>query len=129
VVALVIVASGCQTGAVGLVDSRRILGESAKALRFQKEIDDRERAMTTDLQLLAGRLSREDLEARRAQYMRELQGLRNELEASLNKEVHGMIQQIVREKRLRGVIVKGTVVYSAPGRTVDITQEIIDRLK
>ena len=128
-VALVVVASGCQTGAVGLVDSRRILGESAKALRYQKDIDDRERAMTTDLQMLAGRLSREDLEARRAQYMRELQGLRNELEATLNKDVHGMIQQIVKEKRLRGVIVKGTVVYSAPGRTVDITQDIIDRLK
>jgi Skp family chaperone for outer membrane proteins len=127
--ALVVIASGCQANAVGLVDSRRILAESAKALRYQKEIDDRERAMTTDLQMLAGRLSREDLEARRAQYMRELQGLRAELESTLNKEVHATILQIVKEKRLRGVIVKGPVVYNAPGRAVDITQEIIDRLK
>lgn len=127
--ALVVVGSGCQAGAVGLVDSRRILAESAKALRYQKEIDDRERAMTADLQLLAGRLSREDLEARRTQYMSELQGLRAELERTLNKEVHGAIQRIAREKRLRGVIVKGSVIYNAPGRAVDITQDIIDRLK
>lgn len=126
---LVVVASGCQAGAVGLVDSTRILAESAKALRYQKDIDDRERAMAADLQLLAGRLSREDLEARRTQYMRELQGLRAELERTLNKEVHGTIQQIVKEKRLRGVIVKGSVIYNAPGRAVDITQDIIDRLK
>jgi Skp family chaperone for outer membrane proteins len=129
VVALLLVASGCQAGAVGLVDSRRILAESAKALRYQKEIDDRERGMTTDLQLLAGRLSREDLEARRQQYMRELQTLRAELELALNKEVHATIQQLVKEKRLRGVIVKGAVIYNTPGRAVDITQDIIDRLK
>lgn len=121
--------AGCDTGRVGLVDSRRILTESAKALRYQKEIDDRERAMTTDLQLLASQLTKEDLEARRQQYLRELQGLRIELEQSLNKEIRDVIQQVVNEKRLRGVIVKGPVVYSKAGTTIDITQEVIDRLK
>ncbi len=130
VVALVVLATAaCTSGRVGLVDSRRILTESAKALRYQKEIDDRERAMTTDLQLLVTQLSREDLEARRAQYLRELQGLRAELEEALNKEIRDVIQQVVREKRLRGVIVKGPVVYSRTGTTIDITQEVIDRLK
>lgn len=124
-----LLSAGCTTGRVGLVDSRRILTESAKALRYQKEIDDRERAMTTDLQLLVSQLSKEDLEARRAQYFRELQGLRAELEETLNKEIRETIQQVVREKRLRGVIVKGPVVYSRAGSTIDITQEIIDRLK
>ena len=130
VVALVVLATAaCVTGRVGLVDNRRILAESAKALRYQKEIDDRERAMTTDLQMLVSQLSREDLEARRAQYLRELQGLRAELEETLNKEIRDVIQQVVREKRLRGVIVKGPVVYSRTGTTIDITQEVIDRLK
>ncbi|MGQ0550677.1 MAG: OmpH family outer membrane protein [Armatimonadota bacterium] len=124
-----IVVAGCATGRVGLVDSRRLLTESAKALRYQKEIDDRERAMTTDLQLLVPQLSKEDLEARRQQYLRELQGLRIELEQALNKEIRDVIQQVVREKRLRGVIVKGPVVYSKDGTTIDITQEVIDRLK
>ncbi len=129
-VALVaLVAAGCITGRVGLVDSRRILTESAKALRYQKEIDDRERAMTTDLQLLVTQLTREDLEARRQQYLQELQGLRIELEQTLNKEIRAVIDQLVREKRLRGVIVKGPVVYSKAGTTIDITQEVIDRLK
>jgi len=122
-------AAGCTAGRIGLVDSPRILAESAKALRYQKEIDDRESAMTTDLQMLVGQLSKEDLEARRQQYFRELQGLRAELEASLNREVRDVIHQVVREKRLRGVILKGPVFYSRPGTTVDITQEVIDRLK
>jgi outer membrane protein len=126
---LVTVAAGCSAGRVGLVDNTRILTESAKALRYQKELDDRERAMTTDLQLLVSQLSKEDLEARRVQYFRELQGLRAELEETLNKEVRDTLQQVVREKRLRGVLVKGPVVYSQPGATVDITQDIIDRLK
>jgi Skp family chaperone for outer membrane proteins len=128
-VAVVITAAGCIGGQVGLVDSRRILTESARALRSQKEIDDRERAMATDLQLLANQLAKEDLEARRAQYFQELQALRAQLEQSLNREVHDAIQQVVREKRLRGVIVKGPVVYSRPGTTVDITQDVIDRLR
>lgn len=122
-------ASGCVGGRVGLVDNRRILTESAKALRYQKELDDRERAMAADLQLLAAQLSKEDLEARRVQYLRELQARRVELEQTLNREVQQALQQVVREKRLRGVLAKGPVVYSQPGATVDITQEIIDRLR
>lgn len=122
-------AAGCTSGRVGLVDSQRILSESAKALRYQKELDDRERAMAVDLQLLVSQLSKEDLEARRQQYFRELQGLRAELEETLNREVREAIRQVVREKRLRGVLVKGPVIYSRPGATIDITQDVIDRLK
>jgi Skp family chaperone for outer membrane proteins len=127
--AVALLAAGCSAGRVGLVDNRRILNESAKALRYQKELDDRERAMTADLNLLANQLSKEDLEARRAQYFRELQGLRAELEELLNKEVRDALQQVVREKRLRGVIAKGPVIYTQPNAAVDITQDIIDRLK
>lgn len=130
ILALVVVsAAGCTSARVGLVDNQRILAESAKALRYQKELDDREREMTTDLQLLVRQLSKEDLVARRDQYVRELQGLRVELEETLNREIRDAIHQVVREKRLRGVIVKGPVVYSKPGTTVDITQDVIDRLK
>ncbi len=122
--------AGCTpAGRVGMVDSRRILSESAKALRYQKEIDDRERAMTADLQLLVPQLSKEDLEARRAQYFRELQGLRAELEQNLNREVHDAILKVQKEKRLVGVIVSGPVIYSKQGSVVDITQDVIDRLK
>lgn len=126
---VVLTASGCRSGQVGLVDSRRILTESARALRFQKDIDDRERAMTTDLQMLANQLSKEDLDARRSQYFQELQALRVQLEQALNREVHEALQQVVKEKRLRGVMVKAPVVYSRPGSTIDITQDVIDRLR
>jgi Skp family chaperone for outer membrane proteins len=122
-------AAGCRSGQVGLVDSRRIITESARALRFQKDIDDRERAMAQDLQMLANQLSKEDLDARRAQYFQELQALRAQHEQTLNREVHNALQQVVKEKRLRGVMVKGPVVYSRPGSTVDITEDVIDRLR
>lgn len=128
-VTVAVATAGCTTGRVGVVDNRRILTESAKALRYQKEIDDRERAMTTDLQMLVAQLSKEDLDARRQQYFRELQGLRAELEDTLNRDVREAIQQVVREKRLRGVLVSGPIVYTKPGTVVDITQEVIDRLK
>ncbi len=124
-----VLTAGCTAGRIGLVDSRRILTESAKALRYQKEIDDREREMLTDLQLLVSQLTKEDLEARRQQYFRELQELRADRQEALNREIREAIQHIVRQRRLRGVIVKGPVVYTREGTTVDITQEIIDRLK
>jgi Skp family chaperone for outer membrane proteins len=127
--AVVIGTAGCTSGQIGVVDSRRILTESAKALRYQKQIDDRERAMTTDLQLLVSQLSKEDLDARRTQYLRELQTMRAQLEETLNREVHDAIQEVVREKRLRGVLISGPIVYSKPGTVVDITQDVIDRLK
>jgi len=127
--AAALLVSGCTGGRVGLVDSRRILTESAKALRYQKEVDDRERAMLQDLQLLVNQLTREDLEARRQQYFRELQELRADRQETLNRDIRETIQQIVRRKRLRGVIVMGPIVYTREGTTVDITQEIIDRLK
>ena len=126
---VVLTAAGCRSGQVGLVDSRRIITESARALRFQKDIDDRERAMAQDLQMLANQLAKEDLDARRAQYFQELQALRTQLEQTLNREVHDALQQVVKEKRLRGVMTKGPVVYSRPGSTVDITQDVIDRLR
>lgn len=85
--------------------------------------------MTTDLQLLVQQLSKEDLEARRAQYFRELQGLRAELEQNLNREVQDAIRQVQKEKRLSGVLVSGPIIWSKPGMVVDITQDVIDRLK
>ncbi len=121
--------AGCTSGQIGAVDSRRILSESARALRYQKAIDDRERAMTTDLQLLVTQLSKEDLDARRTQYFRELQGMRAELEDTLNRELRDAIQQVVREKRLRGVLVSGPIIYGKAGTVIDITQDVIDRLK
>src|SRR3972149_4343396 len=123
-VSAVALAAGCTAGRVGLVDNQRILRESAKALRYQKDLDDRERAMTTDLQMLVSQLSKEDLEARRAQYFRELQGLRAELEQTLNREVSEAIKQVAREKRLRGVLVSGPIVYSKPGTVIDVTQDV-----
>jgi Skp family chaperone for outer membrane proteins len=122
--------SGCGTGRIALVDSARILNESVRALFYQKQLDEREKAMALDLQLLRGRLSPADLEARRNQYLRELQQMKRELEDRLNKEIRDVAGQIAREKGLRSaVIVKTPVIFSGPGRAIDITDEVIARLR
>lgn len=128
--ALALVLGGCSPGRVAVVDSERILKESVRALSYQQQLGEREKAMALDLQLLAGRLSAADFQARRNQYFKELQDMKAELEERLNKEVRETAGQIVREKRLRAtVIVKNPVLFALPGRTVDITDEVIARLR
>lgn len=122
--------SACGGGRVAIVDSDRILNESVRALSYQKQLDEREKTMALDLQLLSGRLSAADLEARRNQYLRELSQQKLELEERLNKEIRDVVGQVVREKGLRGaVLVKDPVLYALSGRTVDITEEVIARLR
>jgi len=122
--------SACGGGRVAIVDSDRILNESVRALSYQKQLDEREKTMALDLQLLSGRLSAADLEARRNQYLRELSQQKLELEERLNKEIRDVVGQVVREKGLRSaVMVKDPVLYAVPGRTVDITEEVIARLR
>jgi Skp family chaperone for outer membrane proteins len=112
------------------VDSERILKESVRALSYQQQLGEREKAMALDLQLLAGRLPAADFQARRNQYLKELQQMKAELEERLNKEVRETAGQIVKEKGLRTtVIVKHSVLFALPGRTVDITDEVIARLR
>jgi Skp family chaperone for outer membrane proteins len=122
--------AACGGARLAVVDTNRILNESVRALSYQRQLDEREKAMALDLQLLAGQLSPADLEARRNQYLRELAQLKVELEDRLNKEIRDVVGQIVRERGLRGaVLVKSPIVYALPGRTVDITEEVIVRLR
>jgi len=123
-------AAGCAPGRVAVVDSDRVLNESVRALSYQKRLDEREKAMALDLQLLASRISAADLQARRNQYLKELQQMKADLEEQLSKEITQVAGQVVRDKGLRGaVLVKGPVIYAGPGRTVDITDEVIAKLK
>lgn len=122
--------AGCSAARVAVVDSDRILSQSVRALAYQKQLDDREKAMALDLQLLRSQVSAADLEARRTQYLRDLQQLKADLEERLNKEIRDVAGQIVREKGLRtAVIVKRPVLFAVPGRTTDITEEVIARLR
>ena len=128
--ALALVLGGCSPGRVAVVDSERILKESVRALSYQQQLGEREKAMALDLQLLAGRLSEADFQARRNRYLKELQQMKAELEERLNKEVREKAGQIVKEKGLRTtVIVKRSVLFALPRRTVDITDEVIARLR
>jgi len=123
-------AEGCAAGRVAIVDSNRVLNESVRALSYQKRLDEREKAMALDLQLLGSRLPAADLEARRNQYLKELQQMKAELEQQLTKEIHEAVAQVVREKRFRGIVmVKDPILYTSAGRAVDITDEVIAKLK
>lgn len=121
---LALLVTGCAPR-IGVVDSRRILNESVLALSFQKQLDDREKAMATDLRLLSGQLSREDLEARRQTHVRELAAARRDLEAQLNERIRAAVAEVARQRRLRLVLVKQATRLGG----VDITAQVIERLK
>jgi outer membrane protein len=117
--------SGCTRPAIGVVDSRRILTESLPALAYQRRLDDRERAMAADLRLLAGQMSQADLEARRQGHLRDLQELKRDLESQLNEQVRKAVEEVARKRRLRVVLVK----EAAPLGGLDVTEDVLDRLK
>jgi len=128
VVALLV--GGCGPVRIGVVDSQRILNESVRALSYQQRLNEREKAMAVDLQLLQGALPPAEFEARRTQFLKELQQMKAELENRLNQEIRDTVGQIVKEQGLRSaVIVKNPVVFASPGRTLDITDEVIARLR
>ncbi len=121
---LALLVTGCAPR-IGVVDSQRILNESVLALSFQKQLDDREKAMATDLRLLSGQLSKEDLEARRQTHVRELAAARRDLEAQLNERIRAAVAEVARQRRLRLVLVKQATRLGG----VDITAQVIERLK
>lgn len=124
-VAAALVAAACTGPAVGVVDSRRILSESLPALAYQRQLDERERAMAADLSALAGRLSQGDLEARRQVHLKELQALKLELEGRLNEQVRRAVEEVARDRRLRVVLVKEATAVGG----VDVTEDVLERLK
>ena len=119
------IAVACGGPRIGVVDSQRILDESALALTYQRELDSREKVMAEDLRLLSGRMAPQDLEARRQIYLRELSQRKGELEGKLNERIRKEVAEIARRHRLRYVFVKSTTRLGG----VDITQNVIDRLK
>jgi Skp family chaperone for outer membrane proteins len=116
---------GCAGPRVGVVESRRILNESVLALSYQRQLDEREKAMATDLRLLSAQLTAEDLEARRQAYLRDLSEMKQSLETKLNDRIRATVAEVAREQRLRVVLVK----EAARVGGTDITELVIARLK
>lgn len=117
--------SGCAGPRVGVVESRRILNESVLALSYQRQLDEREKAMATDLRLLSAQLTAEDLEARRQAYLRDLSEMKQSLETKLNDRIRATVAEVAKEQRLRVVLVK----EAARVGGTDITELVIARLK
>ena len=124
VVGVLLVATGCGPR-IGVVDSKRFINESVLGLSYQKQLDDREKAMVADLRLLTGQLSKEDLEGRRQTYLKELAALRRDLEEQLNERVHAAVADEARRRRLRVVLVKQAIRFGG----IDITDVVLARLK
>jgi Skp family chaperone for outer membrane proteins len=123
-IGLAVLVGGCAPR-LGVVDSQRVLNESVVGLSLQKQLTDRDKAMTTELELLRPQLSKEDFEARAQIYRREIAALRQELEGRLNDRVRQAAAEVARLRRLRIVLVKGTTLRGG----VDVTDAVIERLK
>ncbi|OLD42777.1 MAG: hypothetical protein AUI83_19065 [Armatimonadetes bacterium 13_1_40CM_3_65_7] len=81
--------------------------------------------MVADLRLLTGQLGKEDLEARRQAYLRELATLRRDFEERLNQRIHAAVAEEARGRRLRVVLVKQVTRFGG----IDITDAVLARLK
>jgi Skp family chaperone for outer membrane proteins len=114
---------------LGIVDTVRVLNESARALFYQQRLDEREKAMAAELETLAKSLPRKELEARRERALAELQELKSDMERQLNEEIRATVARVASQRGLAGVLVRGPAVYWVPGAVVDITDEIITALK
>ncbi len=125
VVMTALAAAACGGPRIGVVDSQRILKESVLALTYQRDLDDREKALAADLRLLVGQLAPQELEARRQIHLRDLTTLKRELEGRLNDRIRKEIAEVARRRRLRVVFVKEATSLGG----IDITQDVIDRLK
>lgn len=123
--AVSLLVSGCTGPRIGVVESRRILNESVLALSYQRQLDEREKAMATDLRLLSAQLTAEDLEARRQAYLRDLAEMKQSLETKLNDRIRATVAEVAKEQRLRVVLVK----EAARVGGTDITELVIARLK
>lgn len=122
--AAALIVAGCAPR-VGVVDSRRVLTESVLALSYQRQLDDREKAMAADLQLLAGQLKPEDFEARRESHLRDLEEMKQDLEQRLNTRIRQEVAGVARRKRLRIVLIKDVAQIGG----IDVTDDVIARLK
>jgi len=120
-----VLVAGCGGPRVGVVASGRVLKESALALRYQNQLDESEKRMAADLRLLSGRLSPEDLEARRQSYLRDLADLKKSLEERLNEQVRTAVAEVARKRRLRLVLVKEAATHGG----IDVTDDVIARLR
>lgn len=123
--AAMLLLSGCARPPVGVVESGRVLNESVLALSYQRQLDEREKAMAADLRLLSGQLSPQDLEARRQTHLRELEEVKQTLETRLNERIQAVVAEVAKQRRLQVVLVKEA---TRVGGT-DITDEVIARLK
>lgn len=110
---------------VGVVDSQRVLTESVVALAYQRQLDDLEKAMAADLQILAGQLAREDFEARRQTHLRDLTAMKEDLEQRLNTRIRQEVAEVARRRRLYIVLVKDAARLGG----IDVTDDVIARLK
>jgi Skp family chaperone for outer membrane proteins len=124
VVWLAVLVGGCAPR-LGVVDSQRVLNESVVGLSLQKQLTDRDKAMSAELELLRPQLSKEDFEARAQIYRREIAALRQELETRLNDRVRQAAAEVAHQRRLRIILVKGTTLRGG----VDVTDAVIERLK
>lgn len=124
-VGLAVLTAGCGRPRVAVVDSTRVLNESVLALTFQKQLDERERAMAEDLRLLGPQLPAQEIEARRQLYMRDLQKMKQEFEQRLGERVREVVAEVAKEKRLKLVLVKDATSYGG----LDVTEDVIAKLK
>jgi Skp family chaperone for outer membrane proteins len=115
---------------VGVVDSGRVLNESARALAYQRQLDEREKAAAGELEILAQSASSQEVDRRRQQLLAELDNLRTRLKRQLDADLAQAVATVAnRRGPMIAVISKKGTLYLREPNAVDITDDVIGELR
>lgn len=123
VLALIAVA-GNITGKVAVVDMAKVVKESPKAQRYEKQLADKYQQLTKKLAQEKG-LSKAEKEKRQAAAYDEYLKTKDELEKKLEREVAASVKNVAQGRRLSVVLYKEAVRWGG----VDITPRVIKALR
>ena len=118
-VAAALMVGRCGAAPVGLVDTQRVLNESVKALQYQKQLNDREKQIQTQIQSETTKMR--TLQGQMQAAQRQRAAVFSLIVADLRIEAAGLAQE-------KGWDVVLTQAVSAPGAT-DVTDQLIARIK
>ncbi|MDI3279753.1 MAG: hypothetical protein QJR13_00065 [Bacillota bacterium] len=107
---------------LGVIDISRIVNESARAKRYQEQLNRRYEELVSALKQ---EKDPQELQRKREAAYAEYQRFKEQLEQKLNREVDAAVRQVARRRRLTAVLFKESVRYGGE----EITDEVISLLK
>lgn len=123
--ALALAGCGGRISEFGFVDTQRIQTESTMIKEFNEQIT----AKIKEFQVLEEKekttLGEEDFSKNRQIRQAELMSMQKEMEAKFMTNLNTAMEEVMREKKLGAILVKGSVMTGG----IDVTEDVLKRIK